>query len=85
MTLFVDVNVELDALELAKVVDPARYALELSRETADRLCQDSGAQLRTDRPPEVIIGRGVDPLTGRDVVMAASRWAVVGPDALAGS
>lgn len=83
MSLFVDVNIELDVLELAKVADPARYALELSRETADRLCHEAGAQLRTDRAPEVIIGRGVDPFTGRDVVMAASRWAVVGPDALA--
>jgi len=83
VTLYVDVNVELDVLELAKVADPSRYALELSRETADRLCIESGARLRTDRPPEVVIGRGVDPFTGRDVVMAASRWVVEGPDALA--
>jgi len=83
MTLYIDVNLDLDALVLAEQPDPSRYALEMSRETADRRCHESGAQLRTDRPPEVVIGRGIDPLTGRDVVMVASRWACVGSDALA--
>lgn len=78
--LFVDVNCEFDTFVLARQRDPGRYAMECSREQADRLCSTSGGRLRTDRAPEVVIRKAVKPETGRDVTLVASRWAVVAPD-----
>jgi len=73
--LFVDVNLESEH-------DPARLALEMTRETAERLCAENGARLRTDRDPEIVIRRAVKPVTGRDVVLVATRWPVLAPETL---
>jgi hypothetical protein len=80
--LFVDVNCEFDTLVLARQRDPTRFALELSREEADRMCATSGARLRTDRPPQVVIRTALKPETGRDVTLVATRWAIVAPDSV---
>lgn len=91
---FVDVNIELLEDELVRQSDPARYAMEVSRDAAAARCAEAGGELRTDRAPEVIIGSGLQPLTGRHTIMVASRWHATvpdnteirrGPDALAGA
>lgn len=79
---FIDVSCELNPVQLAQERDPARFVLELSRETADARCAESGARLRTDRAPEVVVSHAIEPTTGRDVILVASRWAVLVPDSL---
>ncbi len=78
--IYVDVELKLDAEALLAKRDPARLAMELSRDEARRLCDQSGAELRTDRHPEVVIGGAMDPKTGRHLLLVAARWAVIAPD-----
>lgn len=78
--LFVDVNCEFDTARLNEQPDPSRYALEQSRHTADQLCADQGARLRTDRAPEVVISSAIRPETGRPITLVATRWPVVAPE-----
>ena len=79
---FVDVTLEVPAMDLLRVDDPTRFLYERMRDRADQLCEESGARLRTDRAPEVHIREGRHPLTGLDMTLVASRWAVVVPDSV---
>jgi hypothetical protein len=54
--------------------------LERMRDSADRLCAERGARLRTDRAPEIIVQQAMHPLLG-DMTLFASRWAAVAPEA----
>lgn len=79
---FVDVFLEIPLADLASQPDPTRYLYERMRTSADALCAEQGAQLRTDRAPEVVIREGRHPLLGTDMTLVASRWAVTAPDRL---
>ena len=79
---FVDVTLEVPAAELVRLSDPTAFLYERMRDRADALCAESGARLRTDRAPEVIVQEGRHPLLGLDVTLVASRWAVVVPDSV---
>jgi hypothetical protein len=79
---FIDVLLELNPAAVARSRDSARYVLELSRDVADQKCRVANAELRTDRRPEILTSKAVDPLTGLDVILVASRWAVVAPDSV---
>ena len=76
---FVDVRLEVPTRELLALHDAPQQVLERMRDSADRLCADSGARLRTDRAPEVIVQEAQHPLLG-DFTLFASRWAVVAPE-----
>lgn len=75
-----DVRLELDPDALAAQPDPPRFVLEAARAEADALCERSGARLRTDRAPEILIKEGQHRITGRQCVLVATRWAVTAPD-----
>ncbi len=77
--VFVDVLLEVPVRELAGLYDPTRALYERMRISADRLCAEKGARLRTDRAPEVHVREGRHPLMG-DMTLVASRWAVVAPE-----
>ena len=79
---FVDVTTEVPLAELATVRDPSGLVLETMRETADKLCDESGARLRTARAPEVHVSRGIEKATGTEVLLCASRWAVEVPESV---
>lgn len=79
---FVDVRLEVPVAELAGLSDAATQVLERMRDSADRLCAESGARLRTDRSPEIIVQQAIHPLLG-DMTLFASRWAVVAPESVA--
>jgi len=79
--LFVDVRLEVPVRELAALPDASQQVLERMRDSADRLCADSGARLRTDRAPEIIVEQAMHPLLG-DMTLFASRWAVVAPESV---
>lgn len=80
---FIDVTVEFAAEALAQEREPSRFLLDLMRHKADEMCAQNFGRLRTDRVPEIIISRAVDPITGVEMVLAATRWSVVVPDAVA--
>lgn len=79
---FVDVTLEVPARALMLERDPSRYVFESMRERADELCARNLGRLRTDRAPEIIVSNAVA-LDGTDMVLCASRWPVVIPDAVA--
>lgn len=79
---YVDVLVEIPVADLAREADMTRYMWELMRESADRLCAENGAHLRTDRAPELTIREGQHPLLGIDMFLCASRWAAVAPESV---
>ena len=81
--VFVDVLLEVPTADLASVEDPTRHLYEQMREGADRLCDEQGAQLRTDRAPEVVIRQGRHALLGIDMTLVASRWAALAPERVA--
>lgn len=78
--LYVDVLLEVPTAELKDVADPSHALYERMRKRADELCDENGARLRTDRAPEVHIRQGRHPLLGIDMLLVASRWAVVAPE-----
>ena len=80
---FVDVTLEVPATTLMLERDPSRYVFEKMRDKAQELCDASFGELRTDAKPEFLVQNAVDPTTGVDVVLCASRWPVVIPDAVA--
>jgi hypothetical protein len=80
--VFVDVLLEVPAVELARLDDPTAFLYERMRDRADQLCAASGARLRTDRSPEVRVQEGRHPLLGVDMTLVASRWAAVAPDSV---
>lgn len=80
---FVEVTLEVPARTLMLQRDPSAYVFETMRDRADELCQANFGRLRTDRAPEIIVSNAVDRSTGADMVLCASRWPVVIPDAVA--
>jgi hypothetical protein len=76
---FVDVRLEVPTHELQGLPDGATQVLERMRDSADRLCAESGGRLRTDRAPEIVVQEAQHPLLG-DFTLFASRWAVVAPE-----
>lgn len=80
--MFIDVMLEVPAADLAALDDPTRFLWERMRGQADKVCQENGARLRTDRAPEVRVQEGRHPLLGVDMTLVASRWAVVAPDSV---
>lgn len=77
---FLDVRLELDLVSLQAEADPSAFIIETARSEADRLCERSRAQLRTDRDPELVVEQGQHRLTGQSVLLVASRWAVRVPE-----
>jgi len=77
----IDVLLEVPVKELARLHDPASAVMERMRDKADRMCDEAGARLRTDRAPEVTVSQAIHPLLG-DMTLFASRWAVVAPEDL---
>ena len=77
--VFVDVTLEVPVRELRQLHDPAQQVVERMRDSADRLCQEQGARLRTDRAPELVVKEAMHPLLG-DMTLFASRWAAVAPE-----
>lgn len=80
---FVDVALEVPARTLLLERDPTRFVFESMRDKAEQLCERNYGRLRTDRAPEIIVENAVDAATGVDMVLCASRWPVVIPDAVA--
>lgn len=78
--MFLDVRLELDPDELAKQDQPDRFIIDLARDEADKLCEKHGAQLRTDRPPEIIIQEGQHKITRDRMLLVATRWACRTPE-----
>lgn len=76
---FVDVRLEVSTQELATLPDPSTAVFERMRDSADRLCTENGARLRTDRAPEIVVQQAMHPLLG-DMTLFASRWAAVAPE-----
>jgi hypothetical protein len=80
---FVDVRLEVSTRELADLgLDASQQVLERMRDSADRLCEERGARLRTDRAPEIVVQQAMHPLLG-DMTLFASRWAAVAPETVA--
>jgi hypothetical protein len=78
--LFVDVRLEVPTRELLALgEDGPRQVVERMRDSADRLCAEQGARLRTDRAPELLVNDAIHPLLG-DMTLFASRWPVVAPE-----
>ena len=80
--IYIDVSLELDTLQLNSLPDPSRFVTERLREEADRKCDEANAQLRTDRPPEMIVKQAINPLTATPVTLVAARFAVIAPESL---
>jgi hypothetical protein len=78
--VFVDVLLEVLSAELRSIPNPEQVVLERMRSSADRLCDEQGAKLRTDRAPEVIVKQAMHPLLG-DMTLFATRWAALAPEA----
>lgn len=78
--LFVDVQIEYDADALSRQDDPDRFVIDAARVEAEIMCERSKARLRTDRPPEIIVQRAQRKDTKAQVVLVATRWAVVAPE-----
>ena len=54
----------------------AKAIIDQHRETADKIANEYGGQLRTDVAPEFYIRRGSDVIEGGDFLLTASRWQV---------
>lgn len=80
---FIDVLVEIPTADLAAESDPTAHLYRLMTNAADRECALVGAQLRTDRVPEVLVQQAQHPLLSVAMTLVASRWAVRVPDAVA--
>lgn len=78
--MFLDVRLELNEASLVEEAEPTAFIVETARAEADRKCQETGAKLRTDAPPEFYIERGEHRLTGERCLLVATRWKVVAPE-----
>lgn len=81
--IYIDVLLEVPIADLQHQADPTAYLYERMRSRADEMCAENGASLRTDRAPEVVVREGRHPLLHLDMVLVASRWAVVAPEKVA--
>lgn len=84
---FIDVELAVPLDDLAamrkKGQNVERELIERLRDHADVRCSmEENAELRLDRAPEFHSAMGVDPKTGRDVFLAAARFAVIAPDSV---
>jgi hypothetical protein len=75
---FIDVQLEIAASSITDRDTTSRFIIERSRHEAEVLAERSGATVRTDRAPEIVVRRAMHSLTG-DVLLVASRWAVLTP------
>lgn len=75
---YLDVTLELNPFELAAQRHPDQTVAELVRAKAEEVCLTTGARLRHSVPIEVYSRPGLDPVTGRSVVLVAARWVVDG-------
>jgi hypothetical protein len=78
VTRYLDVLVELDPFKLAAERNPDQTVAEIVRAKAEEQCLLTGARLRHSVPIEVYSRPGLEPLTGRSVVLVAARWVVDG-------
>ena len=69
-----DVQIPLDQRTLAQARNPTAEAAHLSRQAADAFAAQHGLVLRHPDPREVHVTQGVNPLTGRAVVLVNTRW-----------
>ena len=72
--LYLDVHLELDPAELYAQADPTRAVAELSRRKAESEASLRNAVLRHPEPIDVYSRPGVERLTGKRVVLVATRW-----------
>lgn len=79
--VLIDVTYEISQLELMTERDPSGFLLEKMRGRADRLASEQGGYVRTDRAPEIVVKQAMDRLTSHPMVLVASRWAAVVPEA----
>ena len=71
-----DVHLEFDPGYLADQYDPTRTIAEASHHAATEKARDAGGTLRHPDPREVVAETAIDPTTGRDVLLVATRWVV---------
>lgn len=74
MERLLDVHVELDPVALGRQRDPVQTIAEVSRRAAEDRCAETGVTLRHPDPREVVTRTAIDPLSGRDVLLVATRW-----------
>lgn len=79
---FVEVTLEVPAQSLMLERDPSAFVFETMRSRAEEMCERNFGRLRTDSAPEFLVKNAVTP-DGVDMVLLASRWPVVIPDAVA--
>lgn len=72
--LLFDIHLEIDPLQLAKERDATQTIAELSRRAAEDHALEHRLTLRHPDPREVHTARALDPLTGTDVFLVATRW-----------
>jgi hypothetical protein len=77
--LVLDIHLELDPVALAQEPDPTRAIAELSRQAAEVQCLERSAQLRYPDLRDVEVRRALQPVTGDEVLLVASRWVADGP------
>jgi hypothetical protein len=77
---FIDVLLELPIMD-AELLGPKGITDKLRAE-GDRRCEEFKAELRTDRAPEFVIEHAFDPINNCQVILAAARFPVVGPQEL---
>lgn len=71
----IDIQLELDPLRLAAEPDPVRTIAELARHEAEATVSTMG-RLRHPEPVEITSKQAINALTGRDVMLVATRWVV---------
>lgn len=71
-----DVYLEFDPLHLAGQRDPTQTIAEASHHAATEQARAGNGTLRHPDPREVDAKKAIDPTTGRDVLLVATRWVV---------
>ncbi len=74
-----DVHLEFDPDALALERDPVQVIAEISHRSAVERCDRDFATLRHPDPREVISRQAIDAVTGRPVLLVATRWIADGP------
>lgn len=72
--LILDIHLELDPLELYAQADPAQAVAELARFQAEIAALERRAKLRHPEPIDLVSKPAVERLTGKQVVLVATRW-----------
>lgn len=79
-TILLDIHLELDPHEFARLTNPIRFLAELARDRAEEAALLKGAVLRHREPAEVYSRPGIEMPSGRSVVLVATRWVADGPE-----